>query len=233
MAADEVTDCSMELPDRRTIAWTDVGPPDGIAVLRFAGTPGCRWSIRADLRPWRERSVRMITGERPGYGRSTRLAGRGFAEHADDMARLLDHLNLDQVYVCGQSGGSPHLLAFAGRHLDRVRAASIVSGAAPLTDAEAAGLIPLNRQARELVTGGDTEGLVALLAQNAADPRSDPLAGMTAAMATAPPEDHAVMNDPLWRKAYARAEREALVAGIDGLVDETLAIFGDWHDVPS
>ena len=93
----EVADCAVELADGRTIAWTDVGPADGVVVLRFPGTPGSRWSIRADRRPWRERSVRMITGERPGYGRSTRLPGRGFAEHADDMARLLDHLDLDRA----------------------------------------------------------------------------------------------------------------------------------------
>ena len=51
-------------------------------------------------------------------------------------------------------------------------------------------------------------------------------------MATAPPEDHTVMTDPLWQQGYIRATREALGTGIDGWVDETLAILGDWPDVP-
>jgi pimeloyl-ACP methyl ester carboxylesterase len=90
----------------------------------------------------------MVTGERPGYGRSTRLPGRGFAEHADDPARLLDHLDLDRVHVCGQSGGAPRALAFAARHPERARAASVLSGMAPLTDEEATQVIPINQRAQ-------------------------------------------------------------------------------------
>ena len=228
----EVADCAVELADGRTIAWTDVGPADGVVVLRFPGTPGSRWSIRADRRPWRDRSVRMITGERPGYGRSTRLPGRGFAEHADDMARLLDHLGLDRVYVCGQSGGAPRALALAARHPDRARVASVLSGMAPLTDEEATQVIPINQRARRLVAAHDVDGLRTLLTPIAAEMLADPLAGYAAQMATAPPEDHTVMTDPLWQQGYIRATREALGTGIDGWVDETLAILGRLADVP-
>ena len=124
--------------------------------------------------------MRMVTSERPGYGRSTRLPGRGFAEHADDMARLLDHLGLDRVYVCGQSGGAPHTLAFAARHPQRLRAASILSGMAPLTDEEATQVIPINQRARRLVAAHDVDGLRTLLTPIAAEMLADPLAGYAA-----------------------------------------------------
>ena len=137
MADEDVNDCSMQLPDGRALGWTDIGPGDGTAVLRFPGTPGSRWVIRADRSPWRDRRLRMITGERPGFGRSSPLPGRGFAAPADDQAHLLDHLDLHRVHVYGASGAAPHILAFAGRHPDRVHAVTIVSGAAPITDAEA------------------------------------------------------------------------------------------------
>jgi hypothetical protein len=39
------------------------------------------------------------------------------------------------------------------------------------------------------------------------------------------------MTDPMWQQGLG-ATREALGAGIDGWVDETLAILGDWPDVP-
>ena len=147
------------------------------------------------------------------------------------MARLLDHLGLDRVYVCGESGGAPRALALAARHPQRLRAASILSGMAPLTDEEATQVIPINQRARRLVAAHDVDGLRTLLTPIAAEMLADPLAGYAAQMATAPPEDHAVMTDPLWQQAYIRATREALGTGIDGWVDETLAILGDWPDI--
>ena len=232
MADEDVNDCSLQLPDGRVMAWTDTGPSHGTAVLRFPGTPGSRWVLRADRSPWRERQLRMITGERPGFGRSTPLPGRGFAEPADDQARLLDHLDLDRVHVYGASGAAPHILAFAGRHPDRVRAVTIVAGAAPITDAEAEQIIPINRRGHQLAAEGDVVGLRELLAPVADAMVADPLAGFTAQMATAPPEDQDVMNDARWQQALIRGIREALGSGIQGWIDETLALNGDWSDVP-
>jgi pimeloyl-ACP methyl ester carboxylesterase len=39
------------------------------------------------------------------------------------------------------------------------------------------------------------------------------------------------MADPAWQAAHACGMREALAPGVDGWVDEMLAIDGDWHDV--
>ena len=50
-------------------------------ILRVPGTPGSRYSLRPDRTPWMERGLRVIMTERPGYGASTRLEGRGFVEH--------------------------------------------------------------------------------------------------------------------------------------------------------
>ena len=227
----DVADCSAELPDGRTIAWTDYGAADGVPLLRFPGTPGSRWVIRADRAPWAERSLRVITGERPGFGRSSRLPGRGFTEHADDMAYLLDRLGLDRVHVLGASGGAPHVLAFAARYPDRVRAVTVISGAVPLGKADADRLIPLNRRGYDLVAARDIGGLRALLQPVAASMVADPLAAFAGVMATAPPEDQAVMADPVWKQALTRGLRESLLGGIDGWVDETLAVFGRWDDV--
>ncbi len=232
MPDEDVKDCSLPLSDGRTTAWTDIGPVDGTPVLRFPGTPGSRWVIRADRSPWRDRRLRMITGERPGFGRSTPLPGRGFAEHADDQARLLDHLGLGRVFVYGASGAAPHILAFAGRHPDRVRAVTIVAGAAPITADEAEQIIPINQRGHQLAADKDIAGLRALLTPVAEAMMADPLAGFKAQMATAPPQDFDVMNDDRWQETFTRATREALGAGIQGWIDETLALGGDWTDVP-
>jgi hypothetical protein len=94
MSTVDVRDHSMVVADGRVVAWTECGPVDGVPVLRMPGTPGCRWTLRADRSPWTQRSLRVITTQRPGFGASSRLAGRGFSEHADDVAKILDHLDL-------------------------------------------------------------------------------------------------------------------------------------------
>ncbi|HEY3506400.1 MAG TPA: hypothetical protein VGN37_26870 [Actinocatenispora sp.] len=145
------------------------------------GTPGSRWFVRADREAMRSRGLQIVTTERPGYGRSTRLPGRRFAEHGDDVARILDHLAIDRVHA--------------------------------------------------LVRDGDEAGLRSLLDGPYTQMRADPLAGFTAAMPQAPASDQAVMTDPRWRAMQTRGLRAAFAAGIDGWIDETLAIFADWTDV--
>jgi len=84
------------------------------------------------------------------------------AEHADDVAKILDHLDLARVSVYGASGAAPHILAFAAMYPQRVRAVTIMAGAAPTSDAEAETTIPINTRGRQLARAHDVEGLRAL-----------------------------------------------------------------------
>ena len=149
---------SLERPDGRIVAWSEFGDAAGLPLLRVPGTPGCRYSLRADRTPWTRRHLRVITTERPGFGASTRLPGRGFSAPADDLAAVLDHLGLEAVHVMGNSGAAPHQLAFAARHPDRVRAMTVLVGAAPCTSEEAGQMIGLNARAHGLVHKGDAGG---------------------------------------------------------------------------
>ena len=218
-------------PDGRTVAWSESGDENGRPVFRLPGTPGSRFSLRHDQGPWLERGLRVITVERPGFGASTRLPGRGFAEHADDLAAILDHLGIAKLPVYGGSGGGPHILAFAGRHPERVSACTIGGGAAPLTDEEVHEQVDFNATCDGLARQGDVDALRAVLEEARTAILADPLAGFRALMDTAPPQDQAIMADPAWQAAHARGMREALAPGVDGWVDEMLAIDGDWHDV--
>jgi pimeloyl-ACP methyl ester carboxylesterase len=121
----------------RTIAWTEFGSPDGLPIIRFPGTPSCRIHLPLERHIWLERGLRCITTERPGFGQSTRLPNRRFQEHADDVAAILDASGIEKAYITGISGGGPHVLAFAAAYPDRVAAASIVSGNAPLDTKDA------------------------------------------------------------------------------------------------
>jgi pimeloyl-ACP methyl ester carboxylesterase len=187
--------------------------------------------VRSDTAPWAERGLRVITTERPGFGVSTRLPGRGFAEHADDLAAVLDELGLGAVHVIGSSGASAHELCFAGRHTGRVRAMTIVAGGAPATVEESEREISLNREAAELVRAGDLATLWERLAEVHRAFVADPLAAIGGASEGVPASDRAVMSAPGWQRVFTASVREALRPGPDGWGDETVALLGGWDDV--
>ena len=213
------------------VAWTEWGAPDGVPLLRLPGTPGCRWSVRSDTTPWAERGLRVITTERPGFGASTRLPKRGFAEHADDLAAVLDELGLDAVHLIGASGASAHELCFAGRHPQRVRAMTIVAGGAPSTGEESKQEISLNREAAELVRAGDLATMWQRLEEVHRAFVADPVAALVDVSDGIPDGDRAVLSSLDWQQVFTATTREALRPGPDGWGDEMLALLGDWPDV--
>jgi pimeloyl-ACP methyl ester carboxylesterase len=228
---DGVRDRSLEHPDGRVVAWSEFGDVDGLPLLRVPGTPGCRYSLRADRTPWTQRHLRVITTERPGFGASSRLPGRRFREPADDMAAILDSLGLGAVHVIGGSGSAPHQLSFAARHPDRVLAMTVLVGAAPPTDDEIAQMIGINEEAHHLVRKGDLEGLHRLMEPIRTAMLEDPSATFREVMDRAPDADRAVMADPQWQAELAIATSEALRPGLDGWIDEAIALASPWDDI--
>lgn len=215
------------LRDGRRLGWCEWGRPDGMPLLRLQGTPGSRLSRHPDPAIWSQLALRVITVDRPGFGRSTALAGRGLEVVADDLADLLDQLGIDSAHVYGQSGGAPHALAVAARHPTRVKAVAVAVGAAPITTKEAEVLLDVNRDGWEAVQRG-RDAVVEYLTPYRVAMLSDPLAGFRAAMSDAPEADRLIIDDPVWQQGFAEALVEALRPGIDGWVDETVAIVGPW-----
>jgi pimeloyl-ACP methyl ester carboxylesterase len=225
---DDVSDHRLRRPDGRTVAWSEAGVPDGRPILRIPGTPGSRYSIRADRSPWFERGLRAITTERPGYGASTRLEGRRFQEHSDDLVAILDELGIDRLPVIGGSGAAPHILDLLFRHPDRATAATIVVGGAPLEPAEAEQMIDLNVLEYRLIHEGRLDELWQLTCDTRDEILSDPLAGFRAAMATSTAVDREIIEDPGWQQGFLVSIVEALGQGPGGWYDEGLAIERPW-----
>lgn len=228
---DGVLDRRLTRPDGRVVAWSEWGPEDGVPLLRVPGTPGSRLGLRADRTEWVARRLRAITTERPGFGASTPLPGRGFNEHADDLAAILDELGLDAVHVIGGSGSSPHQLAFAARHPDRVRAMTILVGASPHSEEEYSNLVGVNQESHRLVMAGDIDGLHAFLGGLREQIVADPLAAFRGIMDTAPEADREVMKDPRWQESFVVGMQEAMAQGVQGWADEGIALDTRWDDI--
>lgn len=119
----------------RSLAWSELGEPDGTPVLVFHGTPGSRLQLATADAPARRAGVRLVVPDRPGYGLSGYERGRRLTGWADEVARLADHLGLDRFAVAGVSGGGPHAAVCGALLPDRVTAVAIISGVAPLDQA--------------------------------------------------------------------------------------------------
>ena len=224
----DLIDRRLTRPDGRIVAWSESGVSDGRPILRMPGTPGSRLSVRADRAPWVERGLRVITTERPGFGASTRLEGRGFAEHADDVAAILDELAIDRLPIYGGSGASPHLLAFAARHPDRVVAATILVGSAPLERDEADQQIDLNALEYQLFVAGDFDEIWRLTDELRSQLLDDPLVAFRSMMASSTSVDRAILEDPVWQRAFVAGVTEALRQGPGGWYDEGIAELRPW-----
>lgn len=195
-----------ELPDGRELAWLEVGDPDGAPVLAFHGTPGSRFGVAFDEAAVTESEVRLIAPDRPGYGLSTFQPGRRLPHWAEDVRRLADHLGLDRFAVIGHSGGGPHAAACAALLHDRLTAAALVSGVAPLGAAGSEeGMMPFNQMSVRL--GRRSPVLLRPVFRLTALARHWPERALDAMLRQLPAPDQAVLSRPEVRAAMERDVR--------------------------
>ena len=107
------------------------GDPDGTAVIVHHGTPASGLLFRSWVTLACDQGIRLIGYDRPGYGGSTRHAGRNVGDCADDVEAIADALGLERFATWGISGGGPHALACAALCGDRLAAAASLAAVAP------------------------------------------------------------------------------------------------------
>lgn len=216
--------------DGRQLAVKVSGNPEGRSVFLLHGTPGSRLGPFPRGRLLYEQGVRLITFDRPGYGRSDRLERRRVADVAADVAAIADDLGLDQFAVLGRSGGGPHALACAALLPGRVTRAAVLVGLAPLT-AEGldwfAGMSDSNVGEYTAATAG-RESLVASLGLAARGIKADPASLVTAISGEMPESDQRVVADAGIRAMLIRNYAEALRISADGWIDDVLAFCSPW-----
>jgi pimeloyl-ACP methyl ester carboxylesterase len=130
VTADPETDRTVRLEDGRSLAFSEWGDLEGDPVFLFHGRPGSRL-LCPDEESTLAAGARLITVDRPGYGRSDPRPGRTLLDWGDDMGELADQLELDRFPIIGWSSGGPHALACAVRMPTRVTRIGLAATAGP------------------------------------------------------------------------------------------------------
>lgn len=197
------------------------------------GTPGVRYNRPPDETLLQGLGARVITYDRPGYGRSDRLVGRSIVDCVGDVAAIAECLGIDKFAVTGSSGGGPHVLAVAAGLPDRVVRARCNVGLAPF-DAVGldffAGMDPLNVTEFGWAVQGESRLAPHLQRQ---------LEEMRERMSIDPTQfvgsdwelddsDRAVLAEPAIVDQNQQVTAELVRGGIWGWVDDSLAFVHDW-----
>ncbi len=101
-------DSQVSMGDGRILAYIDIGEPGWPCVVFFHGTPASRLRIGYLEERFLAEGVRVVSPERPGYGRSSPQPGRSMADWPADVAMLLDSLGVDTFVAAGHSSGGPY-----------------------------------------------------------------------------------------------------------------------------
>ncbi|MCW2812212.1 MAG: alpha/beta hydrolase [Friedmanniella sp.] len=208
MAYEPEVDDDLKLRDGRTLAYCQWGDRAGRPIFLFHGAPGSRL-FAPDSMTTAEAGVRLITVDRPGYGRSDPRPGRQILDWPADVQEVADTLGVEEFGVAGHSSGGPYALACALALPERVDRVALVSCIGPY-DLPTAGQVDdddltvrarqdLGRAAAEVAESAswlmDTPELFADL------PRPEP--------------DLVLLANPAIRAMFVHTIREAVKQGMD------------------
>ncbi|MCV3736707.1 alpha/beta hydrolase [Rhizobium sp. TRM96647] len=127
------------------IYYKDWGPKDGPVVVLAHGWPLSSDSWEAQAFHLASNGFRVITHELRGHGRSSQpWDGNDMDHYADDLADVIEQLDLNDIFLVGFSTGGGEITRYIGRHgTGRVRKLGLISAVPPLmvkTDKNPGGL---------------------------------------------------------------------------------------------
>jgi pimeloyl-ACP methyl ester carboxylesterase len=216
---------SIRLRDDRSLAYAEWGDFRGFPVFFFHGSPGSRLfcpkeSVTAAC------GVRLITVDRPGYGRSDLHPGRKMLDWPDDVAALADALAIDEFAIAGHSSGGPYALACALKLGGRITGAGLVSSVVPLDEIPEA-QVRLSDEERHLVdlARRDPDQATRSIAESAQWLLENPELFLEAPR---PEPDKRLLADPEVRTMFVEMLQEAVRNGVDGYVWDEIVERNPW-----
>ncbi|OWM08901.1 hypothetical protein B7435_05365 [Mycolicibacterium peregrinum] len=123
---------TLETTDRTDIHYTETGSGPVLVFTHSWGLNSGQWNQVIDRLV--DKGFRCVAYDRRGHGGSGAYDGEWTVDLlADDLARVLDHLDLDDVMLVGHSLGCGEIVRYLSRHgSGRVNRAVLVAGQLPL-----------------------------------------------------------------------------------------------------
>lgn len=114
--------------------YKDWGPKDGQVVTFSHGWPLNSDSWESQMQFLADKGYRVIAHDRRGHGRSSQpWEGNDMDHYADDLASVINALDLKDVTLVGFSTGGGEITRYIGRHgTDRVKKAALISAVPPM-----------------------------------------------------------------------------------------------------
>jgi non-heme chloroperoxidase len=120
--------------DGTQLYYKDWGPKDAQPVVFSHGWPLNSDSWEAQMLFLASRGFRCVAHDRRGHGRSSQpWSGHEMNTYADDLAAVMDKLDLKRAVLVGFSTGGGEVARYIGRHgSKRVAGAALISAVPPL-----------------------------------------------------------------------------------------------------
>lgn len=133
-AAVEKTASTVTTRDGVQLYYKDWGPRDGQVVTFSHGWPLSSDSWESQMMFLASKGYRVVAHDRRGHGRSSQpWDGNDMDHYADDLAAVIETLDLKNVTLVGFSTGGGEVARYIGRHgTSRVKKAVLVSAVTPL-----------------------------------------------------------------------------------------------------
>jgi pimeloyl-ACP methyl ester carboxylesterase len=216
-------DRTLQLKDGRQMAYSEWGDLQGRPVVFLHGMPSSRL-ICPDVEATESAGVRLITMDRPGYGRSDPRPGRTLLDWPDDYLELADQLDLPPCPIVGWSSGGPYALALGFRAPALVATIGLAASNGPIEHVPA-GYSPEERAIADLLVNDRAAGLGAI------SERSSWLVAdgwETVFSETWGEADDQVLADPATLDAMKGLTREAARQGSIGFSADMAAELAPW-----
>ncbi|OLS29386.1 MAG: Haloalkane dehalogenase [Candidatus Heimdallarchaeota archaeon LC_2] len=107
---------------KNKLAYIDEGPKEAPVLLMCHGNPTWSYLYRHFIAEY-SKSYRCVVPDHLGFGRSSKpkkLEDYTLIGHIDNLTKLVNHLDLKNVFVVGQDWGGPIGLGWAARNKERV-----------------------------------------------------------------------------------------------------------------
>ncbi len=120
--------------DHVRLYYKDWGPKDGPVVTLSHGWPLSSDSWESQMLFLASQGYRVVAHDRRGHGRSSQPSeGNDMDHYADDLAAVINALDLKDVTAVGFSTGGGEVARYIGRHgTDRVKKAALISAVPPM-----------------------------------------------------------------------------------------------------